>query len=360
MTQTAPIAPAPLGLPQQLKLSWENLLREDPKLRIRDAAVRLGVSEAELLATDCGAGVTRLQPEWGEILKGMPALGRVMALTRNDSAVHERYGCFEQVAINGVMGLVLGPDIDLRLFLGQWKHGFAATQVLHSGTRDSLQFFDASGSAILKVYLTEDSDRAAHEVLVARWRADDQSPVLAAAAPPPAEAVRPDSTVDIAGLRAAWAALRDTHDFFALLKKFQVSRTQALRLVGADLACPVPPGAARQTLETAAACEVPIMVFVGNRGGIQIHTGIVEHIKPMGPWLNVLDADFNLHLREDHIAQAWVVRKPTDDGEVTSLELFDSAGQTIALIFGKRKPGIPESLAWRALTAELPRLEQQS
>lgn len=358
MTSESP-APATETVPsgETLRQAWQKLQHEDTRLRIRDAATRLGVSEAELLATDCGDTVTRLKPDWSGILQAMPKLGRILALTRNESVVHERYGCFEQVEVNGAMGLVLGPDIDLRLFLGQWKHGFAASQALHSGTRDSLQFFDASGTAILKVYLTEDSDTAAWCELVSRWRDEDQSDRVEVAPAPAPVSPRADSAIDVSGLRNAWQSLRDTHDFFALLKKFQVGRTQALRLVGGDLARPVASGSARAILETAAAAGQPIMVFVGNRGGIQIHTGPVQTIKPLGPWLNVLDEDFNLHLREDHIAEAWVVRKPTEDGVVTSLELFDARGENIALIFGKRKPGIPESEAWRALAAALPTLE---
>ena len=59
-----------------------------------------------------------------------------------------------------------------------------------------------------------------------------------------------------------------------------------------------------------------------------------------------------MHLREDHVASAWVVKKPTEDGVVTSLELFDADGKQITLIFGKRKPGIPEREEWRAVVAE--------
>lgn len=66
-------------------------------------------------------------------------------------------------------------------------------------------------------------------------------------------------------------------------------------------------------------------------------------------WLNVLDAGFNLHLRADHIASAWVVGKPTGDGLVTSLELFDPQGETIAMFFGERKPGRQELATWRSL-----------
>jgi putative hemin transport protein len=111
----------------------------------------------------------------------------------------------------------------------------------------------------------------------------------------------------------------------------------------------VDPTSAHQLLAGAAAGGTPVMVFVGNPGVIQIHTGPVHHVVVAGPWLNVLDAGFNLHLREDHIAEAWVVRKPTVDGLVTSLELFDAEGQTIAMLFGERKPGHPELCAWRDL-----------
>ena len=47
----------------------------------------------------------------------------------------------------------------------------------------------------------------------------------------------------------------------------------------------------------AAAGGLPIMCFVGNRGCIQIHSGPITNIKPMGPWINVLDETFHLHLQ---------------------------------------------------------------
>ena len=45
------------------------------------------------------------------------------------------------------------------------------------------------------------------------------------------------------------------------------------------------------------------MCFVGNHGTIQIHTGTVKNLQPMGPWLNVMDPTFHMHLRMDHIAE---------------------------------------------------------
>ncbi len=322
-------------------------------VRARERAQELGITEAELVASSIGSETVRLQPKWRALLPRLPDIGRIMCLTRNEHAVHERHGRFEDVSVGGPHGLVLGPDIDLRLFLSSWASAFAVTQDVPSGRRRSLQFFDRYGVAVHKVYATGDTDHAAFEALVVAFRADDQSPRLTVDPPKPRAADRPDAAIDVAALRQAWLAMRDTHDFVSLLSQHGVGRVQALRLVGDDFARPVSTGALRAALEAAAAAALPIMVFVGNPGCIQIHTGPVRNLAARGPWFNVLDPDFNLHVREDAIARAFVVRKPTDDGEVTSLELFDAAGSTIALLFGARKPGKPELPAWRALAERL-------
>jgi putative hemin transport protein len=148
--------------------------------------------------------------------------------------------------------------------------------------------------------------------------------------------------------------MTDTHEFFGLLRRFDVARLQALRLVGAEFARPVALSSARQLLETAAVDGTKIMVFVANPSCIQIYSGQVHRVKVVDAWLNVLDPQFNLHLREDAIASAWVVNKPTRDGIVTSLELFDANGENIALFFGYRKEGDAAIEAWQLLVGDLP------
>ena len=339
-----------------LKTQWSELLRENPKLRIRDAATQLGVSEAELLATRCGSSVTRLEGNWGELMKKFPKLGEVMCLTRNEAAVHERYGTFpEQISFFHEMGQVVGADIDLRLFMNHWELGFAVTDETEEGPRRSLQFFDKDGTAVHKVYLTARSDVALYEEFVKEYCAKNQSDVQAVVPLEKPTPDKPDSEIDVEGFRKGWLATNDTHDFFGLLKKFGVGRHQALRLAPPDHAQRVDLTATQKMLEAAASGKAPIMVFVGSPGCIQIHTGPVENIKRFGAtWLNVLDEKFNFHLNETLVTSAWVVRKETKDGQVTSLELFDAADENLVLFFGKRKPGEAEDSAWRAIVANLP------
>lgn len=349
-------APRPM---HPLAARWTELKSRSPGIRARDAAEALGVGEAALIASLCGAPSTpraiRLRSSGADIVKDVPALGTVMALTRNEHCVHEKIGPYLDVTINPAHGLVLGELIDLRIFPAHWRHAFAVLEETKDGLRRSLQIFDAEGTAVHKIFQKPSTDIAAFDALIAAWADADQSPDFIAAAPAPAAPDRPDSEIDVAGLRARWSALQDTHDFFAMLRKAGAGRLQALRLAGPDFAGQVETASLARALELARERGVPVMVFVGNPGCIQIHTGPVGNLKRMGPWFNVLDPGFNLHLREDRIASAWIVRKPTRDGQVTSLELFDADGFCFAQLFGARKPGKPELEFWRAILAALPR-----
>lgn len=338
-----------------LKEQWDALKAENPHLRIRNAATQLGVSEAELLVTQTGAGVTRLRPEIAAILTDVEPLGRVMALTRNEECVHERKGVYLNPDFSSPFaGLFVGEDIDLRIFHTHWDKAFAVEEKSEHGDRKSLQFFGKDGLAIHKIYLTKDSNAEAFDALVAKYKSDDQSTEEAVVDVPLVINEKPDAEIDVEGFRDAWRNLADTHAFFGMLKKFGVTRTQALRLAPeGEYAQQIEKDAIVKMLEGAAEQKLPIMVFTGNRGNIQIHTGPVRKTMWHNQWFNVMDPDFNLHLDMSKIAQTWVVRKPTEDGMVTAIEVFNEMGEIIVQFFGKRKPGIPELHEWRDLVAAL-------
>lgn len=332
-----------------LRAAWDELQAAEPTLRIRNAADRLGVSEAELLATGVGRTVRRISADVPTFLPRIEALGEVLALTRNDVFVHEKDGVYRNVSVGRHAAQVVDPEIDLRIFPAYWRHGFAVAQDGRGGVRRSLQFFDAHGTAVHKIHLREGSDVAAFEALVADLLLDEQSERVEVEPRAEPAVDRPDEEVDGGALEQEWLAMADTHDFFHLLRRHEVGRVQALRLVSDELARPTDGAALRRVLEGASAQAVPLMIFVRSPGTFQIHHGPVTRIVDTQGWLNVLDPRFNLHVREGEIAESWIVRKPTETGWVTSLELYDGAGELLALVFGEREEGEPENPAWRGL-----------
>ncbi|WP_233154950.1 hemin-degrading factor [Candidimonas nitroreducens] len=369
-----------------LRERYAELAAAAPKARIRNLAAQMKVSELELVLAGCGgirARVLRQPPQ--DVFRRLGELGRVMALTRNEWCVHERHGRYEDIRAGKSMGIVLGPDIDLRMFFSHWKH----TVAVDDGQRRSLQFFDARGEAMHKVYCTDASDVQAYEALVASLL--DPDPVWPQLAPDAAGAERPaegsaGAAVDVAvpaadrdagaegdagidagakddapmsaaaegaeaaaSLRGEWLAMKDTHEFAGLLKRHKLSRLAALCEAGTDLAQPIPNDTIERMLHAVVERGTSIMCFVGNRGMVQIHSGPIQHLLRTGPWFNVLEPHFNLHLDTTAIDSTWIVNRPSDDGWITSLEGYTAGGELIVQFFGARKPGVPELAAWREL-----------
>lgn len=336
--------------------------RDNMKMRERDLAAQLGISEAQLVAAHCGEGVVRIEPDVATLLNGLEAVGEVMALTRNESAVHEKIGVYDKVHVGGQNAMVLGADIDLRIFPKVWAHGFAVEKRDGDDVRRSLQFFDAAGEAIHKVHLRPASNLAAYDELVARMTAPDQTPEMAVTRAgndnAGEEPVR--EPADAAELRDRWSAMTDVHQFHGILRSLKLTRHQAVNAIGEDFAWMLDLDALQAMFANAVNEQLPIMCFVGNSGCIQIHSGPIQTAKPMGPWINVMDPTFHLHLRMDHIRELWAVRKPTRDGHVTSLEAYGADRRMIIQFFGQRGEGGAERSDWRMLAEGLPRIARTS
>ncbi|MCZ4346202.1 ChuX/HutX family heme-like substrate-binding protein [Devosia neptuniae] len=330
-----------------------------PEMRERDFARIHAISEAELVAAQVGTTAIRLRPDVDTLLNGLQACGEVMALTRNESAVHEKIGPVEKVVIGARASMVLGEQIDLRVFPSRWAFGFAVEKAGEAGAvRRSLQFFDPQGMAIHKVHARPDTNTDAWNELIDKLRHAEQDDAISPAAPQtPEPKGEPGS---LAELRERWSAMTDTHQFFGLLQALNLPRLDALEMVGDDYAFQLDHAAVASMFDASVAAELPIMAFVGNSGCIQIHSGPVKTIKTMGPWLNVMDDTFHLHLRLDQIASVWAVRKPTSDGHVSSVEVYDADRELIIQFFGKRQEGHDERAGWRAIVEALPLFDQSN
>ncbi|WP_291717433.1 ChuX/HutX family heme-like substrate-binding protein [Magnetospirillum sp. 64-120] len=337
---------------------WCEIAAGTAKGYARDLAAQAGVSEAQVVAAGCGGnGVTRLDVDWIAQLPILESLGEVKIITRNDSIVHEKVGSFAKISVTGTMGLVLNGEVDLRLFLGHWNHTFHVCVDSRHGPRQAIQVFDIHGEAVHKIYRTDATDAAAWDALVSAFTAADQSPTLAVAPPRRKLDPRADDAIDVSGLRASWAAMTDVHHFHSMLQEYGVDRHQALRLAGTDYAREVTGDALSQVLRAVQASQLPFMIFVGNTGCIQIHTGPIQRVMEKDAWVNVMDPRFNLHARADLIHSAWVVVKPTREGVITALELYDSDNRNVAILVGERQPGTPERADWRALLHGLPGID---
>lgn len=330
---------------------------ENPKMRERDLSDRLGIAEAQLLAAHVGQGVTRISADMDRIMPALNRLGEVMALTRNESCVIEKVGIYDGYRGGAHAALVVNDEIDLRMFPRHWQTGFAVEKPLEDGgLRRSIQIFDGAGDAVHKVFLRENSVLEEWDGLVAELKLADQSEVLEVTERQPVEPALADAD-KAERLRAEWDRITDTHQFLQMVRKLRMNRLGAYRIAGAPYVRALATDSVAALLLQAAESGVPIMAFVGNMGCIEIHTGPIATLKPMGPWLNVLDPGFNLHLRADHIAEVWQVTKATRRGDAISVEAFDRDGALIVQFFGVLAD--PDAAQrWNKMVAGLEGLQQ--
>ncbi|MEP0247696.1 MAG: ChuX/HutX family heme-like substrate-binding protein [Roseobacter sp.] len=325
---------------------------EAPQKRDRDFARDIGISEAALVSAYSGHGVSRFDANPDVVMGIAQQLREVMALTRNTSCVHEKIGVYENYYPGKHAAMVLTEDIDLRIFPSHWQHAFFVEREETSGTRRSLQVFDAAGDAVHKIFLRDGSDQNTFTRLKKELASEDQSFQGTYSSPLPLEAPKiVAEKADI--LRKEWKRMTDTHQFLRLVSKLKMNRLGAYRIAGEPFAQQLPPSSVDALFAELQRSGTEIMFFVGNRGCIQIHSGPMQNLKPMGPWLNVMDPRFNLHLRGDHVSEVWAVHKPTQRGMATSVEAFDAEGTLIFQIFGIPKEGRNTRPAFRAIVKNL-------
>lgn len=341
---------------------WDALRAEQPKLQIRDAARTLGTSEAELLATGIGKTVTRLSDSdhaVNDIMIRALDLGTVLALTRNENGVLERTGVASKVQpesftdkerFRAVAGGYLGGEIDLRFNFANWKHAFAVVQAGRDGSMGrSLQFFDAQGNAVHKVYVKSEAGVAVFDKIVADFKHPQQSGALTIVAAAPKAAEQADSEVDVKEFQLAWKEMSDVHQFNRIVAEFKLTREQAMRLAPEGAVQKIDPQAMRKLLDESATRQLPIMAFVGNGAVTQIYSGKIGKTAASGDWYNVLDPEFNLHIRESALKTGYVVQR----AGVTSVEFFDKDGGLVVTFFGVRERAKPQPQAWIDLTRAL-------
>lgn len=333
---------------------------DNPKMRERDLADKLDISEAQLIAAHVGKGVTRINAHPDGIMAAACALGEVMALTRNESCVSEVVGRYDNYHPGPHAAMILNEPIDLRIFPKFWMTAFAVEKEIEGGVRRSLQVFDAAGDAVHKIFLRDASDLDAWAQAVTDLRHDDQSDTQEVAPRAATEPARSNPEKADA-LRDGWSKMTDTHQFFAMAKRLKMNRLGAYRIVGAPFVRQLATEAVDRMLHAVYAAEIPIMIFVGNRGCIQIHSGALRNLKPMGPWQNVLDPGFDMHLRLDHVAEVYAVDKPTKRGAAISVEAFDTEGGLIFQIFPvPAGRALPDSRAeWKSIVDALPDLANE-
>jgi putative hemin transport protein len=301
-----------------LAARWRRLRDVDPSVTLATAAYRLDVAEAALVASLCGDGALRLDAPFGDVVRILPMLGRVRAVTRNPHATIETRGVYPEpeVGCAGVAG-----EIGARFFLDHWEYGYALDPEIAPDRDGALVFYDGRGRHVHEVYAETETRRDAFARLVDIHASFDQSP----------------------GENIALASphlLTPRTDLGAWLRQAEDARPVAL-------------GSLAGLLDEVRREALPVSLAVRSPGVVQRFSGLMHDVSAAGTTV-VIDAPWvRVCVTSTGIAEAWVVRTPSLDGPATSLELLDASASVVLSVSGARWPGKPELAPWRELLERL-------
>jgi putative hemin transport protein len=291
----------------------------------------------------------RLQGEFAPLLQRLATLGNLTEVTRNSSALLETEHVSGALYVNNELELAPTEALHLRIFYPQWEHGYALAEydAETQTQRHSLQFFDRHGSMMHQIVLVDSGDVDAFKQVVRDHRANEQLTPAQLVMPSDEATEQALRKIDVNALRADWAHTHNHQDFVQRQEVFDQQRLRKLRLAGKAFAYQVANDSARIILQRMTEFGTAIMAQVGNAGMVQAYYGKIKKIGSKNSRLKIANTGFRMLLREDHIDSIWVAKKPTTDGIITSLELFNRQGMHIASFLSKKDNGQPEPREWR-------------
>lgn len=288
--------------PEELRQALQELKTQFPRLYPRDLAGKLGASEAQLIALGAGKTAFRLTvPDVLPLLNGLAQFGEPLFIVRNDDAVLER-----EVALKfeDKEHHISGADASGTVRLMFAKTGIASIFAVHAEkfVKRGLQFFDASGTAILKTYVRDESKCADFDAWVSPWVSTDQSDALGVASP------------------SAPCSARHAHD----PSKCGCGHGSAASTVE------LPAGSFKNLLKAAAKSGEPVALALSNDFAFfRVAAPFVKKVAPMEQWFNILDEALHSHLREEAVAGA----KACISKEKNELKLLSLSAQGKSLFW---------------------------
>lgn len=325
---------------EETKIAWDAYRAEHPEWCSSDTsrartAQALGLSEAASLTLDLSDQIFPLRCDVAGLLAAVETLGTVRGLTQTPDVVIEAFGAYTQRGgRGGKLHYAVGETAHLLIFSDLWRYVFVFTEFIRREDRTAIAFFDAQGHALHKVFLQSASDRAAFARLCDEFRttAPDAAPWPLPYQPRPQREMTDAERKKLSNFWDKVAYPRGTAD---VLRSTKLTRRQTLECAPPALARPVALETVREALTVAHVHGAAVSVGVRHQDAGLIHNyqGTVHNLRDgAGVGVNIIDPLFHLHLRADDAAEAWLIRKTTDDATFYGLELLNRAGDGIAAV----------------------------
>jgi putative hemin transport protein len=305
----------------------------------------LGLSEAEFLALSCGHHTRRLKTDWLSLLHWLRGIPALRCITINAGAALEQPFATGEVGTSDDSPCLRGPASELEYDFRQWHCGFAVAPGVDGGGRAGLRFFDPRGDLLHSI-----ESEAPFQLslgMSAAFQGDDQGREQPLSIP-----TRPGSaaldTFDAECLRLWWQ-LPLEHTARPVPGLPRLARGRLLAALGQAHAIRIGVAALHTLVECLDALEREnLRLTVANQGVMQRCRGRGFYAARTGEAMLLHNESCTLRLLPQAVHAAWIVRKPTHQGERLGLELHDEHEALLASIDAPARTG-GQRTAWSTL-----------
>lgn len=295
---------------QKIKEQWIDFqkVKENQKIRIRDAAIKLNTSEAELLSTKIGSEVSFVKVDFEIFFQKILEIDKIMLLTRNDILVHE-------IIVNGnkiskINNSIINSEHKyplLSINFNQIKYSFYEQSKHGKKELHSFQFFDKAGEAILKIYL-KGNDLDKFRKIKSNYELDYNYEIQ--------KIIKEKNSQKKIDFDIDYKFSHESNSRFDIIKYSTVIL--------------------RQLLEYIVEIKIPVQIHGIGNNTIQYFYGKIKNIIDFGPWINIIDKEFNLHALEKEIKFNTINRYFHNGKNYFSIEFYDKKNSHILGISSTR------------------------
>ena len=271
------------------------------KIRIRDAAKILKTSEANLLSTQINDNVFFLKLDLEYFFHVIKTIDKLMFLTRNDIIVHELILGGDQIIYAQDRILFHENNIPiLSINKDDIKFSFFETSYHGKKQLHSLQLFDAVGEAVLKIYL-KGKDQEKFLKIKSKQKVDYNFEV---------------QKINV----KSYIKTKNNFDIFYDFSEDANVRFDVIKHSKFIL---------RDLIENFSKEKLPIQIHGFGNNTLQYFFGKIKNIVDFGPWINIIDKKFNLHVLEDKIKYSQINRFSHGNINYVSVEFFDKNNNNV-------------------------------
>jgi len=291
---------------KELKENWISFKRDNPKVRIRDAAKLIGTSEAALLSTEINNDVNYLKvSDIKKFILEILKVDKIMILTRNDSVVHELTIKTEDIIFNNnqIIDKQQLPLLTLNYDLFKY---FFYQKKMHAGKElQSFQIFDKNGNSCVKFFYR------GNKSLEFERLAESYSAIYDYALQKRIDQVKPLSI--------------PTNTYFGknYKKNFNIANLKHNSI--------------RDILDRVKKNATFIEVQVCGIGSLQYFRGKIDKVVKFGTWENILDENFNLHVHTEKFKKIKAKWLNTSDNICCAIDFICNKENILARISFEEK-----------------------